>query len=432
MAKDTKKALRNQVMYSVFVRQYSKEGTFRKVQEDLPRIRSLGVDIIWLMPIHPIGVKCRKGTLGSPYAIRDYRAVNPEFGTLEDFRALVQAIHDLGMKCIIDVVYNHTSPDSVLSREHPEWFYHKEDGSFGNKIGDWSDIIDLDYTHRDLWTYQIETLKMWAEIVDGFRCDVAPLIPLEFWLSARDAVRQVRPDCIWLSESVEPAFTLDNRARRMTSLSDSEIFQAFDVSYEYDIYHDWIRYLADEVPLSAYLEKIRQQEYLYPENYVKLRFLENHDRPRARFCIPDENARLNWTAFSFFQKGMTLLYNGQETENIHRPSLFEKDDIQWQTGHDISDQLRILSQIKRLPLAAEGSYTVRDGGNDMIIAEYAGEDERLIGLFSAKGKSGIVRMNIPDGIYRNLLDGNEIHAESGLVCSEGKPQIFTVRQEKCI
>lgn len=429
MAKDTKKALRNQVMYSVFVRQYSKEGTFRKLQEDLPRIRSLGVDIIWLMPIHPIGEKSRKGTLGSPYAIQDYRAVNPEFGTREDFVALVKAIHDLGMKCIIDVVYNHTSPDSVLSVEHPEWFYHKADGSFGNRIGDWSDIIDLDYANRDLWDYQIETLKMWAEIVDGFRCDVAPLIPLDFWLAARKAVEQVRPGCIWLSESVEPAFTLDNRARGMTSLSDAEIFQAFDLSYEYDVYHDWIRYLTDEISLSAYLEKLSQQEYLYPENYVKLRFLENHDRPRARFCVPDERARRNWTAFSFFQKGMTLIYNGQETENIHRPSLFDKDDIQWHTGHDISDQLRMLSQIKHQPLLAEGSYSIRDGGNDIIIAEYAKENQRMIGLFGAKGKGGLVRMNLPDGSYRNLLGGSEIHAESGLICFEGQPQIFIVRQE---
>ena len=360
MAKDTNKALRNQVMYSVFVRQYSREGTFQKVREDLPRIRALGVDIIWLMPIHPIGEKNRKGTLGSPYAIRDYRAVNPEYGTREDLIALVEAIHALGMKCIIDVVYNHTSPDSVLSVEHPEWFYHKPDGSFGNRVGEWYDVIDLDYTQRGLWDYQIETLKMWAEIVDGFRCDVAPLIPLDFWLEAREAVKAVRPDCIWLSESIEPDFIKALRARHLTALSDSEIFQAFDLSYEYDIYQDWIRHLTGEIPLSAYLEKIDQQAYIYPDNYVKLRFLENHDRQRAGFCVPDANARRNWTAFLFFQRGTTLLYNGQEAENVHCPSLFDKDDIQWDTGSDISDQIRVLSQLKRHPLMREGSYAVHD------------------------------------------------------------------------
>ena len=141
MAFDTDKTLRNQVMYSVFVRNYSKEGTFEGVRKDLQRIKDLGVDIIWLMPVHPLGEKARKGTLGSPYAIKNYREINPEFGTLEDFKALVSDIHNLGMKCIIDVVYNHTSPDSWLSVHHPEWFYHKEDGSFGNRVGDWTDHL---------------------------------------------------------------------------------------------------------------------------------------------------------------------------------------------------------------------------------------------------------------------------------------------------
>ena len=413
-------------MYCVFVRQYSEEGTFRKVLEDLPRIKSLGVDIIWLMPIHPIGVTSRKGTLGSPYAIRDYRAVNPEFGTREDLVSLVSAIHAQGMKCIIDVVFNHTSPDSELSKAHPEWFYHRADGSFGNRIGDWTDIIDLDYSHRGLWDEQIDTLKMWAEIVDGFRCDVAPLIPLEFWLEAREAVRTVRPDCIWLSESVEPAFTLDNRARGMTSLSDSEIFRAFDVSYEYDVYHDWVRCLTGQLPLAAYLEQLRRQEFLYPDNYVKLRFLENHDRPRARFLIPDPLARENWTAFLYFQKGMTLLYSGQETENIHRPSLFEKDPVQWDTGSDISDRLRTLARIKRHPLLASGSYSVRDGGNGIIAAEYRDGPHRLAGIFSTRGAAAPVPLDAPDGPYVNLLDGRPVHVEAGLVCCEGKPQIFEI------
>ena len=192
MAVNTPKELRNQTMYQIFVRNFSEEGTFRKVRERLDEIKELGTDIIWLMPIHPIGKIKRKGSLGSPYAISDYRAVNPEFGTPEDFKALVEDIHAHDMKCIIDVVYNHTSPDSVLCKEHPEWFYHKEDGSFGNRVGDWTDIIDLDYSHKELWDYQIETLKRWAEIVDGFRCDVAPLIPLEFWIAARKAVEEVR------------------------------------------------------------------------------------------------------------------------------------------------------------------------------------------------------------------------------------------------
>ena len=133
MAVNASKLYRNQVMYSVFVRNYSEEGTFNGVRKDLDRIKALGTDIVWLLPIHPIGKKAPKGTLGSPYAISDYRKINPEYGTMDDLKQLVADIHARGMKCIIDVVYNHTSPDSWLAKNHPEWFYHEPDGSFANK-----------------------------------------------------------------------------------------------------------------------------------------------------------------------------------------------------------------------------------------------------------------------------------------------------------
>ena len=185
MARNTSTALREQVIYSVYVRNHTPEGTFRAVIPDLDRIRALGTDIVWFMPIHPIGEKGKKGSLGCPYANRDYSTVNPEYGTLEDFKALVDAIHARGMKCIIDVVYNHTSPDSVLAETHPEFFLRDEQGRPARKVADWWDIVDLDYSVPALWTYQIDTLKQWAAIVDGFRCDVASSVPIEFWEQAR-------------------------------------------------------------------------------------------------------------------------------------------------------------------------------------------------------------------------------------------------------
>ena len=192
MAAHTDPKLQRQVIYSIYVRSHTPEGTFRAVIPDLDRIKALGTDIIWFMPIHPIGVEGKKGSLGCPYANRDYREVNPAYGTMENFRALVDEIHARGMKCMIDVVYNHTSPDSTLFREHPEWFYHGADGRPGNKIGDWADVIDLDYGKRELWDYQIESLVMWAGIVDGFRCDVASFVPLEFWRRAPRSKRSIR------------------------------------------------------------------------------------------------------------------------------------------------------------------------------------------------------------------------------------------------
>ena len=460
MAKATSKALRNQVMYQVFVRNFSPEGTFKKVEERLDEIKALGTDIIWLMPIHPIGTVKRKGSLGSPYAISDYRAVNPEFGTMEDFKSLVEAIHERGMKCIIDVVYNHTSPNSLLSKAHPEWFYHKEDGSFGNRVGDWTDIIDLDYGNGDLWDYQIDTLKMWAEIVDGFRCDVAPLIPLEFWLKAREEVETVRPGCIWLSESVEPGFITYMRGRGITALSDSEIYQAFDLCYDYDVYEKFRAYLAGKGTLAAYAEAIERQEYIYPENFVKLRFLENHDQTRAAFLIPDENALVNWTAFSFFQKGLTLVYAGQEYGAEHTPSLFDKDDVFTEDGNDIrlraqayaveavpdgdgvtatavqregaEQELRSLMQklagIKRDPLFTDSVYTVKAQEDRFLIAAHEKDGRRAIGVFTVKGGAGYVEVDFPDGVYDNLIGGEKVEVFRGGVSCHGNP-IILIREE---
>ncbi len=426
MAVSTPKSYRNQVMYCVYVRNYSREGTFEALRRDLSRIKALGTDIVWLMPIHPCGVLRRKGSLGSPYAISDYRAVNPEFGTLEDFKALVSDIHALGMKCIIDVVYNHTSPDSLLSREHPEWFYHKPDGSFGNHVGDWTDIIDLDYSDEGLWDYQIESLKYWAQWVDGFRCDVAPLVPLEFWLKARQEVEKVRPGCFWLSESVEPGFITHVRSLGLCAHSDSEVYQAFDLCYDYDIYPLFLSYLKGEAPLSAYAQAVNAQEYIYPENYVKLRFLENHDNNRAYQLIPNDLALKNHTALCYFQKGMPLIYAGQEVQAKHSPGLFDKDPVNWSTGKDLSPLLSKLYEIKKHPLMADSGYRLTAGAHDLLLAVHERGGEKLVGLFSLRGEAGLIGVDLPDGTYCDLLSGGEVEIRAGKLGSQGEPLIFEV------
>ena len=427
MAENTGKTWRNQVVYSIFVRNHTAAGTFEGVRRDLPRIRELGADVIWLLPIHPIGEKARKGVLGSPYAIRDYRAVNPEYGTLDDFRRLVDEAHRLGMKCIIDVVYNHTSPDSVLAQEHPEWFYHKEDGSFGNRVGDWSDIIDLDYRDHGLWTYQIETLKYWASMVDGFRCDVAPLVPLAFWREARVAVESVRPGCLWLAETVEPGFIAALRAQGFGCLSDCQTYEAFDICYDYDIYHVFRDYLDGTAPLERYAEAVNRQEVAYPANYCKLRFLENHDQPRAAFLVPDGPSLLNWTAFSFFQKGTGFIYAGQEAGCAHLPNLFYKDPVDW-TGPDRSEQFRRLCGLKKHPLMADGAYEVRALPGDVLYAVHRSGKRRLAGVFSVRGAKALVRVEMPDGWYENLFDGSRVEVKVGRLSCRGVPVIIETAQ----
>lgn len=415
MAFDTDKGLRNQVMYSVFVRNYSPEGTFEGVRKDLQRIRDLGVDIIWLMPIHPLGEKARKGSLGSPYAIKNYREVNPEFGTLEDFKALVSDIHALGMKCIIDVVYNHTSPDSWLSENHPEWFYHKPDGSFGNRVGDWTDIIDLDYANKELWDYQIDTLKMWAEIVDGFRCDVASLVPLEFWLRAREEVGEVRENCIWLSESIEHGFIRYIRSQGMTALSDSEIYQAFDIAYEYDVAGDFIDCLLGKISLADYAKVLNLQETIYPHNYVKLRFLENHDRPRAHQLIADEKALRVWTAFMYFQKGMPLIYNGQETGATHLPTLFDKDTIDFSVKVDLTPLMKKLYTICKDEIMTDSDYKVESPCDGVLTAMHTAKCGKLLGVFPVKTTGALVNVQVPDGTYKDLITGRDVEVHFGML-----------------
>ena len=428
MAKNTAIALRNQVVYSVYVRNHTNEGTFAAVEKDLDRIKALGTDIVWLMPIHPVGEEARKGQAGSPYAIRDYRDINPAYGTRADFCHLVDAIHARGMKCIIDVVYNHTSPDSWLRNHHPEWFFHKADGSFGNQVADWGDIIDLDYIHNpDLWDYQIDTLKMWASIVDGFRCDVAPLVPMEFWERARQEVAQINPDCIWLAESVEPSFVKENRDHGVYAASDCETYSAFDMEYDYDMKEYYRDYLDRKIPLSRYVEMLLRQEMIYPQNYVKMRHLENHDNPRARDLIPEMPRLINWTAFMYFLRGSMLLFGGQEKAIAHLPDLFNVDPVDWngEGTEDLTQLMQSLYAIKHDAILADGLLEMKaDDEQDGATIGYRKDGRTCVGVFSLMANQAHVPVPAADGIYQNRVDGQNVTVKNGELIVEGRPVIF--------
>lgn len=431
MAKNTDIQLRNQVIYSIYVRNHTKEGTFKAVIPDIDRIKALGADIIWLMPIHPIGVVGKKGSLGCPYSISDYRGINPAYGTLEDFTALVDEIHSRGMKCIIDVVYNHTSHDSVLLNEHPEYFYRKPDGNFGNKCGEWADVYDLDYNVHELWDYQIDTLKMWAEYVDGFRCDVASNVPAEFWIKARAEVAKVRKDCIWLAESIHSYGVMMCRAAQIPVASDNELYEAFDMEYQYDIIHHFNGYIDGKVSLGEYLTMLNLQEIIYPANYIKMRFLENHDTPRICSRIKDEIILDNWLAFMYYQKGSMLIHAGQEFSDGHTPSLFEYDTIN-RDGRDISGQITNLSIIKKkLPAQAvfkADAADIEQGDiSDVVFAKYMTNRTLSFGIFCLKSGAGKIRIDIEDGLYKNIIDDSEIEIKDGILEISGKPVIVLLK-----
>ena len=422
MARDTDPNLQKQVIYSVYVRNHTTEGTFRALIADLDRIRALGTDILWLMPIHPIGTLQRKGTLGSPYAIRDYRAVNPEYGTLKDFRVLADEIRKRGMKCMIDVVYNHTSPDSVLWQEHPEYFYKRPDGTPGNHVGDWTDIIDLDYNVPDLWDYQVETLKQWAQIVDGFRCDVASFVPVEFWLRARREIAESKPDFIWLAESVHRMFSVICRRRGMYSARDVDAYEAFDIEYEYDVREAFDRYLDGTGTLAHWTDLLGFQDFVYPANYNKLRYLENHDTQRIAARVKDGLSLKNYTAMLYFLKGTTLVYAGQERAATHTPSLFDADKVQWGAGTDLTPLMQTLYKLKQQTLSPDDLFSAEADEADHIAVMTRDDGRtRKIGVFSLRGLPGEVSVDLPDGAYSDLLSGAKAEVRGGKLSCSGEP-----------
>ena len=329
-------------IYQLYLRNFTQEGNFRAAIPHLPRIAAMGFDWVYLTPIHPIGMAARKGSLGSPYAISDYRAINPELGDEADFGAFVDAAHDSGLKLMIDVVYNHTSPDSVLVREHPDWFLRGPDGRPWRKCADWSDVVDFDYkTSPHLWMELIDTLAMWRDRgVDGFRCDVASLVPTDFWKQARMRVNQYDPGArkervpmVWLAESVHPAFLRYMRREGYGAWSEPELHAAaFDLSYDYDGWERLDRVWRGEDSVERYFEYLYAQETLYPAGAKKLRYLENHDQGRAAARFGRGEKLRAWTALYQFLPGVTLAYMGQELALDHRPDLFNRDPMDSNAG----------------------------------------------------------------------------------------------------
>lgn len=299
----------------------------------------------------------------------------------------------------------------------------------GNHVGEWTDVVDLDYTCRELWEYQIESLKQWAAIVDGFRCDVASFVPVDFWCRAREACELVHPGCIWLAETVHSGFGLMARRSGLYSANDYEMFRAFDMEYDYDIREVFDRYLKGECNLSNYIDVINFQECIYPENYNKMRCLENHDQPRICSFVKDPLALENFTAFLFFLKGTTLLYAGQEFCCTEIPSLFEKDVFP-RLGKDISGWMHRLNQLKKMVLSCEDTFIGQaDDKNHIAILERNDTKTCKLGIFSLKGKPAEVAVNFPDGMYLNHLDGTEVPVKDGKLFCTGKPMVLTGKAE---
>lgn len=324
----------NSIVYEMNVRQLTPEGTFAAAAEQLPRLKDLGVDIVWLMPIHPIGVLERKGTLGSYYAPRDYRDVNPEYGTLEDFDAFLAKAHDLGLKVILDWVANHTSPDSRWAEEHPDWFRHDADGNFVVQY-DWTDIAPLDLSNEDMRAEMRDNFRFWLERgVDGFRCDVAGEMPFEYWESMISPMRNVYPGKYWLAEGEHP---------------EHHTISGFDASYSWEMHHMLNDIAQGKKTIEDLCAYIAKNDSEYPADAMRLAFTSNHDE-NSWSGTEFERMGDAWKAMTVLcwtlPKTQPLIYTGQEFGYDHRFQFFEKDPMPQFEENDITGFYRHLSEIK--------------------------------------------------------------------------------------
>lgn len=326
---------KNASIYQINTRQFSPEGTFRAVETQLPRLKDLGVTILWIMPIQKIGVKNRKGTLGSPYSIQDYYSVNPEFGTLDDFKHFVKAAHQQGLYVILDWVANHTAWDNVLVKEHPEWYARNWKGEFTpTPWWDWDDIINLDYRQPGLRKYMTDAMKYWVKEagIDGFRCDVAGFVPVDFWNNARREL-----------DAIKPVFMLAEWESRDLHA------HAFDMTYAwswYDAVHSLTTGKAKD--LGGLFGYYSWNESAYPPDSIRMTFVSNHDKnawdgTEFEQFGPGLHAAM---VLSGVGDGMPLIYNGQEAGNPKRLKFFEKDPIEWRE-HPNGELYRKLIALKK-------------------------------------------------------------------------------------
>ncbi len=380
---------RNANIYEVNVRQYTPEGTFKAFDKHLPRLKQMGVDILWLMPINPIGIENRKGTLGSYYAVKDYLGVNPEFGTLDDFKKLVKHAHELGMHVIIDWVANHTSWDNNLVKTHPEWYTHDSTGKIIPPVADWKDVADLDYNQKGLWKYMTDALIYWVKEanIDGFRCDVAGMVPIEFWNEAVPEVKKVK-NVFMLAEWETP---------EMHTI-------AFDMTYSWEIYktmNDIAKGKKTAEDLDAELAKDKAS---YPPDAYRMHFTSNHDENSWNGSEYERmgDAAKTFAVLCYTLPGFPLIYSGQESAFNHRLEFFDKDNIVW-GNYSLGKFYTTLNRMKAgNPALGNGSA----GGS--MVKVVTDNDKNIFAFLRVKDSNTIfVIMNLSAVSHNVILKGKD-------------------------
>lgn len=346
-------------IYEVNLRQYTQEGTFNAFAKELPRLREMGVEVLWFMPITPISKVGMKGTLGSYYACSDYKAVNPEFGNLQDFKNMVDTAHALGFKVIIDWVANHTGNEHVWMKEHKDFYNYDSTGKIINPNG-WDDVSDLNYDNPKLQDSMIDALQYWVREckIDGYRCDMAMLVPLQFWKKARTEVDKIKP-CFWLAECEEKNY-----------------YEVFDAMYSWEWMHKTEEYCKGKLKLEDLWNQLYKMNFEFDKVGAHTFFTSNHDENSWNGTDIEKygDARKPLSVFSCTWNGIPMIYSGQEMPNPKRLKFFDKDPIEWNGKHELHDFYKTLLNLHSLHPAlrsadpAVKTLHIQTNANDKIMA----------------------------------------------------------------
>jgi len=388
-------------IYEVNLRQFTKEGTFKAFEAHLPRLKEMGVDILWFMPIHPVGVKNRKGTLGSYYSVKDYYTVDPAYGTMEEFKMMVEKAHQLGMKVIIDWVANHSAWDNPWVELHPEWYTKDSNGKMVSPF-DWTDVVDLDFNNQELRKEMIKALSFWLTKtgIDGFRCDVAMMVPADFWNAARAELQKIKPDIFMLAEAEDAALQIE----------------AFNMYYGWELHHIMNQIAKGKKNAHAIDSYLVKADSTFPSGTYRMNFITNHDENSWNGTEFERmgNAVNVMAVFAHTLPDMPLIYSGQEAGLNKRLEFFEKDSISWQN-------LELASFYKKLLVLKKENKALWNGkfgagiekiktGQDSALYCFARsiENNTVIVLlnFSAKDRSFIPSSH--HGDYIDYFSGKEV------------------------
>ncbi len=387
---------KNSVLYEVNVRQYTPEGTLNAFAEHLPRLKALGVDVLWFMPTFPIGIVNKKGELGSYYSIKDYMDVNPAFGTIDDLKAIIKKAHELGMYIMLDWVPNHTSWDNKLTVDHPDWYIKDSKGKFTPPIGfDWTDVIQLDWSKIGLQNYMLDAMKFWVNLgVDGFRVDHPHNTPKEFWERARTELTAIRP-VLLLAEIEETKF----------------LEKGFDMNYAWEMHHLMNRVAQGKDSLNALVKYYNKEWEIYPNNVYRLQFLTNHDENSWAGTIDSlmGDAQQVFATLIFTAQGVPLIYSGQEVCLDKKLKFFVRDTIKWDSCCLTGFYRNLVSLKKHNKALGNGEFggrmiKIKTGKDNKVFAFYREKDENRVIVFLNLSKRSIAIKPVLDNLNGDYSD----------------------------